>query len=103
MVKVYLSGPITGVENYRENFRKAEFELKELGYEVINPCNLEHEHNQSYAAFMKEDITALLTCDLIYMLPGWEKSKGAQLESLVATVCDIKPLHIVYKEAVCAR
>lgn len=36
----YLSGPITGHKNYRQQFARAAGALKELGYVVINPAEL---------------------------------------------------------------
>ena len=36
----YLSGPITGQKNYRQQFARAAGALKELGYIVINPAEL---------------------------------------------------------------
>ena len=40
--------------------------------------------------FLKEDIKALLQCDTIYMIPGWESSRGATFEREVAEKCGIK-------------
>ena len=37
---VYISGAITGVDNYLEAFKRAENDLKSLGYEVINPAEI---------------------------------------------------------------
>ena len=37
-MKVYISGKITGNENYLEEFSKAEKELKYCGYDVVNPA-----------------------------------------------------------------
>ena len=40
-MRIYLSGPITGVENYRENFRMAAERLAGDGItDVINPAEL---------------------------------------------------------------
>ena len=33
---------------------------------------------------MRRDIAALMDCDGIMMLPGWEKSRGALIEHWVA-------------------
>lgn len=41
---------------------------------------------------MRKDIALLLDCDCIYMLRGWELSKGAKLELDVASSCGIKVL-----------
>ena len=38
------------------------------------------------------DMKMLLECDFIYMLRGWEMSKGAKLEHDVATSCGLKVL-----------
>ena len=37
---VYISGAITGVDNYLDTFKQAERELKSLGYQVINPAEI---------------------------------------------------------------
>lgn len=89
-MKVYLSGPISEVSDYRNNFNNASIRLKKVGYTVVNPCNLLHLHNQSYESYMREDLKALLDCDSIYMLDGWENSKGAQFELKTANICGIK-------------
>lgn len=33
---------------------------------------------------MRRDIAALMDCDTVATLPGWEHSKGARLEVLIA-------------------
>ena len=44
---------------------------------------------------MRESIKALATTDKIYMLKGWEDSKGAKLERVIAQGLDIP---ILYEE-----
>lgn len=82
MTKVYISGPITGTENYMERFEKAEKELTDRGYSVINPAkvNAQLPDDTTYGEYMKMSLTMLDMCDYIYMLAGWENSKGACLE-----------------------
>jgi len=92
-MKVYISGAITGVDNYKEIFRSVADRLwSKPGYIVVNPCSLAHNHDESYESYMKEDIKALLECDRIYMIDGWKKSKGARFEFLVARMCGIRVL-----------
>lgn len=99
---VYISGKMTGVPNYREIFAKHEEALKTLGNEVFNPVYLSDyiiaknhiDPNKAFdeklrGIFLKEDIKALVNCDKIYMIPGWETSEGAQLERHVAEKCGI--------------
>jgi len=42
---------------------------------------------------MRADIRALLECDAIYMLRGWEQSAGARCEHLVAAMCGIEIMY----------
>ena len=80
-MRVYISGAITGVSNYKEIFAKAEEELKGEGYEVINPTSFDNTLPQlSYEEYMKLDLCLLEMCDAIYMLKGWKKSCGANRE-----------------------
>lgn len=45
-------------------------------------ANTGHEH--SWSEHMRVDLAALLTCDVIVLLEGWQQSRGAQLEKTVA-------------------
>ena len=88
----YISGPVTGISNYKDIFHKASKELARQGYIPVDPCALPHDHDLSYGSYMKEDIAALLDCDYIHMLPGWRNSSGAMCERSVAEACQIKVL-----------
>jgi hypothetical protein len=96
MEKIYISGQITGYKNNnKESFANAEYRLKQKGYEVINPldvCAL-LPTNTIYTEYMRFDIRALTFCDSIYMLKGWEKSKGANIELTVAQAIGLKVLY----------
>lgn len=80
---VYISGPITGIEDYKERFAAAGDLLLEKGYTVINPANLDtvlKGQEANYGNYLKADMRLLQLADAILMLPGWEHSLGARTE-----------------------
>ena len=79
---LYISGKITGTTDYMERFSKAQAELEEKGYSVINPAavNSMLPKNTTWKQYMDMSMTMLGMCDGIYMLDGWETSKGASME-----------------------
>lgn len=79
----YLSGPITGHPNYRQEFGDAAAELRARGYNVINPAAIDDAipvECMSYEAIMRIDLELLATADYLVQLPGSEDSKGANRE-----------------------
>lgn len=81
---IYISGGITGVKDYMEKFSKAEEMLSE-NYAVVNPARLNASHkDKAWAWYMRRCLKWLCDCDTIYMLNGWEKSKGAMMEYSIA-------------------
>lgn len=81
-MKVYISGPISGLpyEEVEKAFSKAEIRLQEQGYEVVNPLNNGLPRESTWNEHMRADLKLLLDCDAIYMLDGWTNSKGAKIE-----------------------
>ena len=81
-MKIYISGAITGTTDYMERFAKAEKELTDKGWSVVNPAkvNAQLPEDTSYEEYMKMCFCMLTMCDGIYMLKGWEKSCGANRE-----------------------
>lgn len=91
MSRVYISGPITGIEDYMKNFDKAEKELKSVGYSVVNPAKVlsQMPEDTEYKEYKDMSMMMLSMCDGIYMLKGWEKSTGANREYGYALATDI--------------
>ena len=81
-MKIYISGAISGTDDYMERFAKAENELTEQGYSVVNPAkvNAQLPKDTSYEEYMKMSFCMLEMCEAIYMLRGWERSCGSNRE-----------------------
>ena len=81
-MRIYISGAITGTDDYMERFAKSEKELTEKGYSVVNPAkvNAQLPEDTNYEEYMKMSFCMLSMCDSIYMLRGFEKSRGAKRE-----------------------
>ena len=80
MIKIYISGKITGTTDYIKRFERAEKTLS--NYIVINPAkvNAQLPIETTWKEYMQMSMTMLKMCNAIYMLKGWEDSKGARLE-----------------------
>lgn len=81
MLKIYISGKITGTTDYIQRFESAEKALSKY-HIVINPSkvNAQLPKETTWEEYMKMSICMLEMCNAIYMLKGWEYSKGARLE-----------------------
>ena len=80
-MRIYISGPITNVIDYKEKFARTEQNLK-VKYpdaEIINPTVLD-KLPLTYDEYMELDLRLLGMCEGIYMMEGWEDSKGANRE-----------------------
>ena len=82
-MKIYIAGKITGLDNYKELFNKAENELLAKGYKVMNPSIL--PEGFTWSEYMGICFKMIDICDEVYMLNNWEDSKGAKAENLYAT------------------
>lgn len=78
----YISGAITGTTDYIARFAEAERRLTAAGYKVINPAKTSRslEGALCYEDIMDVDLVLLQKADMVYMLRGWEKSRGANRE-----------------------
>lgn len=85
MGPIYLSGPMTGLPELNfPAFAKWAAYLREQGHSVVSPHELVPDNTKSWAECMRIDLMALLKCHAIYLLPGWDKSRGALLEHHIA-------------------
>ena len=80
--RIYLSGAITGVQDYKRDFDSVESNLNDLGMDrIINPAWLDMVIEKGdYEEYMKACLNLVDMCDIVIMLPGWEKSAGANRE-----------------------
>lgn len=104
---IYIAGPVAGkFKGNRAAFAKARFMITDvLGHEAVVPLDVPvHEHEgecppgpiagedsaHTACCFMRSDIKALLECDAVYFLDGWELSSGSRTEFEVARACGLK-------------
>ena len=87
--RVYISGQMSELprKEYLARFAKAEELLKQEGYAVVNPARLLPSRwpwlyrLMGYRLTLLYDLWRLSHCDLIYKIPGWKESHGANIES----------------------
>lgn len=93
-MRIYIAGPITGCDDYAERFRNAEVELKNLfpdSVRIVNPAYMVKTlESFSHREQVEYCFKLLGECDAIYLIEGWEESKGAQAEYGFATAKALK-------------
>lgn len=92
--KVYLSGPITGIKNYKGLFLFAEELAKMCDVSrIFNPAS-QIPDSLGYEDAMKRCVAALAEYDTIMLLPGWTVSKGAKIEHDIALACGMNVIDL---------
>lgn len=80
MKRIYLSGPMTNMLDLNfPLFHSTAATLRAAGHSVINPAELNPAPG-TWSECMRRDIAALMECDTVATLPGWQDSRGASLE-----------------------
>ena len=92
MKTIYISGPIShyDLEERKAAFAEVENILKAYGYVCVNPMKNGLPETLHWSHHMRVDLGLLLGCDAIYMMQGWQKSKGCKLELDVATTIGLQ-------------
>lgn len=115
-MKVYLSGPMRGYENFNHAaFDSAAAYLRAHGHEVFNPAEKDREYDPigktwknktgdikaaEAAGFnrrvaIRNDLNYIMDhAQVIALLNGWEASKGAQAELWLARFLDLHEWHL---------
>jgi hypothetical protein len=102
MQKMYLSGPMTGIENYNhEFFNRVAAEFRMAGFEVCSPSEFfDGDRTRERKEYMREAVKYLLEADTVILLPGWDKSQGARLEAAIAQELDLIIVEYVERDDV---
>lgn len=102
--RVYLAGPMRGIENNNfPAFFAAEALLRMWGYDVVNPARMDMDEGKAYWSWaerriimddsftiedaLNRDFAAILGtdgnggCEAVFVLSGWENSQGALRET----------------------
>ena len=93
--RIYISGKITGTDDYIERFEVVERKLIEQGYETVNPAKILSllPTSTTHKEYMVVSYALMDICDAIYLLHGWKDSKGAVMEYDYALEKGLMVLH----------
>ena len=109
MKKIYIAGPMRGYAAYNfPAFDRAERILRNRDYHPVSPAAMDRlfegwgaappegiEFTQEdFKRFILRDIVALMDCDAICRLPGWQDSKGAKLEIALAEFLGLEEVEL---------
>lgn len=110
---LYIAGPMTGIPQFNfPTFDTAAEHLRSLGFEIQSPAELDDPetreaalaspdgapgsgaaNDETWGDFLSRDVKLIAdVVEGVAVLPGWETSRGARLETFVARLCG-KPVY----------
>lgn len=111
--KVYVAGPMTWIPMFNfPAFDAASEDLRKRGIQVWSPAEMDDEktrekamaspdgapesgssNGETWGDFLTRDLKIVIDeVDAVVVLPGWNKSKGAKMETFAAFICG-KPIY----------
>ncbi|GKS93199.1 DUF4406 domain-containing protein [Acidovorax sp. SUPP2825] len=94
MKRIYVAGPMTGYPELNfPAFHAAAAALRAEGHHVENPAEINADPTAQWLDCMRADIPRLVTCDAVFLLPGWERSRGARIEQALAAGLGLQVLY----------
>ena len=110
-MRAYLAGPMSGVPQFNfPAFDAAADHLRAAGHDIVSPAELDDPatreaarnssdgsfgsgtvNGETWGDFLARDVKLIADegIEAIIVLPGWEGSKGARLETFVASLKDL--------------
>ena len=113
-MKVYTAGPMRGLPSFgAEEFRKAARALRDRGFEVISPLEMDEDagisvdgltgfedlEDQGFdirSTLMMDLEAVLFDVDAVVLLPGWTSSRGAIAEYATARAAGVPTWELTY-------
>jgi hypothetical protein len=104
METIYIAGPMRGIPEFNfPAFDKVKRLLTRDGWYVISPADIDRKEGfdekgktgdepvpwRLMQKIVHRDLKELINCDAIFMLKGWQNSKGAKAEMAVAQWCEM--------------
>ena len=120
-MKLYLAGPMTGIENLNyPAFLEAEKQLTDVGFKVSSPHRIDQLFpipcghakwdgdirygtnepdcedcaSRTWHWYMRKAVIMLAECDNMAILPGWQRSRGAKAEFNLGVALGMDPLYV---------